>query len=65
MENPEALRGVVDEARERKVPIHRASQGSGAMLLSNEELTEMARIGADEGLEVSLFVGPREEYGVG
>jgi hypothetical protein len=65
VENPEALRGVVDEARERKVPIHRASQGSGAMLLSNEELADMARIGADEGIEVSLFVGPREEYGVG
>ncbi|MGC2173973.1 MAG: hypothetical protein WA614_00765 [Acidimicrobiales bacterium] len=65
VENPEALRGVVDEARERKVPIHRASQGSGAMLLSNEELAEMARIGADEGIEVSLFVGPREEYGLG
>src|ERR1019366_9122447 len=25
----------------------------------------MARIGADEGLEVNLFIGPREEYGVG
>jgi hypothetical protein len=35
------------------------------MLLSNDELREMAQIGADEGLEVSLFVGPREEYGVG
>lgn len=65
VENPEALRAIVDEARERKVPLHRASQGSGAMLLSNDELSEMARIGADEGLEVSLFVGPREEYGVG
>ncbi|MGA7835940.1 MAG: hypothetical protein WCA31_12095 [Acidimicrobiales bacterium] len=65
VENPEALRAVVDDARERKVPIHRASQGSGAMLLTNAELAEMARIGADEGLEVSLFVGPREEYGIG
>jgi len=35
------------------------------MLLSNEDLREMARIGADEGIEVNLFVGPREEYGVG
>jgi hypothetical protein len=65
VENPDALRAVVDEARERKVPIHRASQGSGAMLLTNDDLGEMARIGADEGIEVSLFVGPREEFGVG
>jgi hypothetical protein len=65
VENPDALRAVVDEARERKVPIHRASQGSGAMLLTNDDLAEMARIGADEGIEISLFVGPREEFGIG
>jgi hypothetical protein len=65
VENPEALRAVVEEAHQRKVPIHRASQGSGAMLLSNEDLKTMAQIGADEGIEVNLFVGPREEYGIG
>lgn len=65
VENPSALRAVVEEARALKTPIHRTSQGSGAMLLSRAELHEMAVIGADEGLEVSLFVGPREEYGIG
>jgi hypothetical protein len=35
------------------------------MLLSEAELAEMARIGADSGLEVSLFVGPREEWDIG
>ena len=65
VENPDALRAVVLEARDRHVPVHRTSQGSGAMLLTKSELGEMARIGADEGLEVSLFVGPREEFGIG
>jgi hypothetical protein len=65
VENPAALRAVVDEARTHKTPIHRTSQGSGAMLLTRAELAEMAVIGADEGLEVNLFVGPREEYGIG
>ena len=65
VENPDALRAVVDEARERKVPIHRVSQGSGAMLLTSDDLRTMAQIGADEGIEVNLFVGPREEFGVG
>lgn len=65
VENPAALRAVVDEARAHKTPIHRTSQGSGAMLLTRAELAEMAVIGADEGLEVNLFVGPREEYGIG
>ncbi|HEY5438329.1 MAG TPA: hypothetical protein VIJ99_05475 [Acidimicrobiales bacterium] len=65
VENPSALRAVVDEGRALGVPIHRCSQGSGAMLLTRKELDEMARIGADEGLEISLFVGPREEFGIG
>jgi hypothetical protein len=65
VENPSALRAVVGEARTYKTPIHRTSQGSGAMLLTRSELHEMAVIGADEGLEVNLFVGPREEYGIG
>ena len=65
VENPAALRAVIEESRALKVPIHRTSQGSGAMLLTRAELNEMAVIGADEGLEVSLFVGPRVEYGVG
>jgi hypothetical protein len=65
VENPNALRAIVEEAHSLKVPIHRASQGSGAMLLTRAELNEMARIAADEGIEVSLFVGPREEYGIG
>ncbi len=35
------------------------------MLLSESELREMAKIGADRGIEVSLFVGPREEWDLG
>jgi hypothetical protein len=65
VENPDALRAVVEEAHARKVPVHRVSQGSGAMLLTNQDLKRMAEIGADEGLEVNLFVGPREEFGIG
>ena len=65
VENPSALRAVVSEAHSLGVPVHRVSQGSGSMLLTKAELSEMARIGADEGLEVNLFVGPREEFGIG
>jgi len=63
VEGPAVLAAVVDEATRRGVTVNRVSQGSGAMLLSHGELSEMARIGADAGLEVSLFVGPREEWG--
>ena len=47
------------------VTVNRVSQGSGAMLHSEAELAEMARIAADNGIEVSLFVGPREEWDIG
>ncbi|MDA8291166.1 MAG: hypothetical protein M0Z33_05725 [Actinomycetota bacterium] len=65
IEGPGALAAVVAEAAARGTTVNRVSQGSGAMLLSHEELSEMARIGRDEGMEVSLFVGPRDEWDTG
>ncbi len=65
VEGPAVLRAVVAEAAARRITVNRVSQGSGAMLLSSAELAEMARVGADHGIEVSLFVGPREEWDIG
>ena len=65
VEGPAVLRAVVAAAAERGVTVNRVSQGSGAMMLSGAELSEMAVIAADAGIEVSLFVGPREEWDVG
>jgi hypothetical protein len=65
VEGPAVLACVVQEAEQRGVVVNRVSQGSGAMVLSQRELREMARIGNDAGLEISLFVGPREEWGLG
>jgi hypothetical protein len=65
VESPAILATVVRESAQRGVVVNRVSQGSGAMLLSEAELREMSRIGSDAGLEISLFVGPREEWGIG
>jgi len=65
VEGPDVLRAVIDQAATEGITVNRVSQGSGAMLLSAAELAEMARIAADHGIEVSLFVGPREEWDVG
>ena len=65
VEGPVVLGTVVAQAAAEDITVNRVSQGSGAMLLSAPELAEMARIGADNGIEVSLFVGPREEWDVG
>jgi hypothetical protein len=65
VEGPRVLEAVIDAAREHDIVVNRVSQGSGAMLLSEAELRDMAALGADAGLEVSLFVGPREGFGIG
>jgi hypothetical protein len=65
VEGPAVLQAVVAAATQAGVTVNRVSQGSGAMLLAEAELAEMARIGADTGTEISLFVGPREEWDIG
>jgi hypothetical protein len=65
VENPTAMAAVIAEADRHGVVVHRVSQGSGSMLLSEGELREMSAMGSDRGIEVNLFVGPREEFGVG
>jgi hypothetical protein len=47
------------------VLIHRVSQGSGIMLLTDEEIREMASLAREAGIEVSLFVGPRAAWDTG
>jgi hypothetical protein len=62
VEGPAALAAVLAAARDYDVPIHRVSQGSGIGLLRDEEIAEMVRIGAEERIEVCLFVGPRAPW---
>lgn len=64
-EGPRALAAVLQEAKERKVPVHRVSQGSGIMLLTDEEIGQMAALGREAGIEVNLFVGPRGTFDIG
>jgi hypothetical protein len=65
VEGPRVFREVLDAAKQYRVPIHRVSQGSGIMLLTRDEIQEMARIGHDERIEVCLFVGPRATFETG
>ena len=65
VEGPAVLSAVIAAAAAHGITVNRVSQGSGAMLLSAAELAEMASIAADAGIEVSLFVGPREEWDIG
>jgi len=57
-EGPRAFEAVLEEAERRAVPVVRVSQGSGVFMHTDEELDEMARLGATAGVEVSLFARP-------
>ena len=62
VEGPAAMAAVIETAQQVGVTIHRVSQGSGMMLLTDGELREMAQLGAQHRVEVSLFVGPRAPW---
>jgi hypothetical protein len=65
VEGPEVLRAVLEEAEQRNVPVRRVSQGSGVMMLTDAEISELAELGAEHGVEVSLFIGPRGAWDPG
>lgn len=64
IETPDALELVLEEAAKHKLTIHRVSQGSGIMLLTDSEITAMASLARSAGIELSLFVGPRAAFDV-
>ncbi|HTM50185.1 MAG TPA: U32 family peptidase [Bryobacteraceae bacterium] len=64
-EGPRSLEHLLAEAARRRVPVHRVSQGSGIMLMTDEEIIEMVEIGRKASIEVNLFIGPRATYDIG
>jgi hypothetical protein len=65
VEGPRVLEAVLEDAERRSVPVRRVSQGSGVMMLTDDEIRAMAALGADAGVEVSLFLGPRGAWDTG
>jgi hypothetical protein len=63
-EGPRCLEAVLEEAERLNVRVHRISQGSGVFLLTDDELEEMARLGASAPMEVSLFARPNAGWDV-
>jgi hypothetical protein len=64
-EGPAVMRTVLDEAAARGVTVHRVSQGSGVMMLTDGEIDEMLTLGAAHEVEVCLFLGPRGSWDIG
>lgn len=64
VEGPEALKATLDAIDEYGLTVHRVSQGSGIMLLTDDEIMEMEELCAGRGMELSLFVGPRGTWDI-
>ena len=58
-EGPAVMGAVLDEAQKRGVRVHRISQGSGVMLLTNDEIREQVQMAHEHQIEYCPFVGPR------
>lgn len=66
VERPEVLEAVIDEARKRKIAVHRMiSVVMGATLLTRSELKAFAQIAAEAKVEVILTPGPRSGWDTG
>jgi hypothetical protein len=65
VEGPVVLRAVLEQAAAIGLRIDRVSQGSGIMLLSDDELDELAVLGREHDVEVCLFLGPRGAWDAG
>jgi hypothetical protein len=63
-EGPRVMAAVLEEAKTRGVTVHRVSQGSGVMMLTDSEIEEMLSLGASAGIEVCLFLGPRGAWDI-
>ncbi len=64
-EGPAVMEAVLEEAAARGVRIDRISQGSGVMMLTDAEIERMVALGAEHGIEVCLFLGPRGAWDIG
>ena len=65
VEGPAMLQAVLDEAAALDVPVHRVSQGSGVMMLTDREISDMLALADEREVEVCLFLGPRGTWDVG
>ena len=61
-EGPACLRAVIDEAERRSVVVHRVSQGSGVLLMTDAELRDMADLARSAHIAVSLAARPHAAW---
>jgi Peptidase family U32 len=61
-EGPSCMRAVIGEAERRSVVVHRVSQGSGVLLMTDAELRDMAGLARSARIAVSLAARPHAAW---
>lgn len=64
-ESLSALAAIIEDAHRYNITIHRVSQGSGVMLMTDDEIQQMAQLAAAQQMEVSLFARPNAAWDTG
>lgn len=64
VEGPVVMKELLSELDAHNLQVHRISQGSGIMMLLDEEIQEMCDLAKQRQVELSLFVGPRGTWDV-
>lgn len=66
VERLSTFKAMVDEAKKRNTPVHRAiATVGGASFCDFGELKAMASLAAEEGIEVIMTIGPRKAWDAG
>ncbi|HLZ60943.1 MAG TPA: U32 family peptidase [Ktedonosporobacter sp.] len=60
-----ALAAIIEETQRYALTVHRVSQGSGVMLLTDDEIREMRNLALAHKIEVSLFARPNAAWDTG
>lgn len=62
IQSPKTMESLLDEAHNQDLTIHRVTQTKGIMLLTDDEITQMADLARNAECELFLSVGPRATY---
>lgn len=62
IQNPKAMKALLDEALKNNITLHRVTQTKGIMLLTDSEIEEMVDLAKKHEVELFLAVGPRATY---
>ena len=62
IQSPKTMNALLKESVKNNIFIHRVTQTKGIMMLTDEEIEEMANLAINYGCELFLAVGPRATY---